>query len=174
MSLYHYSSGRFYFPASTFVCMPVLWGFSWIVSLQQKKQKKIVAPHCFVNRATVTRARVDLLYIMAPGKTGFAAEVSLWSVAQVKCHNRCGGEEQSLNRTLERLNSPVSLPVRWGFFWRAALSHLSFRGPATPSQCGIIKRSGCMCVNVFVSTINNNQSPLFFVLAWIYGPEQIE
>lgn len=68
-----------------------------------------MALHRFCNVSRHVRARVDLLNIMTPGETGFVVDVSVWNVAQVKCHSHCGKEEESLNRILERLNPPVSL-----------------------------------------------------------------
>lgn len=61
--------------------------------------------------------RVDLLYIMTPGETGFVVEVSVWNVASAKCHNRFGEEDKSPNHILEHLNSPLSLPGWWWFFF---------------------------------------------------------
>lgn len=57
--------------------------------------------------------RVDLLYVMTPGETGFVVEVSVWNAASARCHKRFGERDKSPNHILEHLNSPLSLPGCW-------------------------------------------------------------
>ena len=71
--------------------------------------------------------------------------------------------KKRLNRILERLNSPVSLPRGLMNFSEGSLPGVQTQRPAASSR--IMKLSDCMCAIGFLSTIHNHQSPLF-VLCW--------
>lgn len=99
----------------------------------------------------MTPRAADLLYTVVRGTTGFEP-----NVARAKCRSRCGGEEESLNRILERLNSPGPLADDDDYFSGELLAGICHREAQGIGRD--LKYSERMCV----SAIHCHQSPLFF------------
>lgn len=63
--------------------MSVLWEAVLVMSLLEKK-KNMAHTTLLCELTRHDQAWVDLLYIVAPGETGFVVEASVWKVAQTK------------------------------------------------------------------------------------------
>lgn len=87
-------------------------------------------------------------------------DASAWNVAQVKCRSRCGKEEKSLNRILERLNPPLSVLNGNDFFFSSfrSLPFVTNRPDNNQSVAQNLERGGeLLCVGVRSSLITIRQ-----------------